>query len=416
VHRTPILAVDAKKIGVRCTPYVRMEEAEGLMSNLILDSLEIRNFRAFRELRIERLGRVNLIVGKNNVGKTSILEALRLYAQPGSPSILLELLEARNEIDLTSNSNVLPLYALPVPVERLFYGRRSILQDSENIQIGPCPFGPSPPRGPTLWIELEEFDGPPGTERLPREQLARHGNNPGFSRRVLNLAFRRGDNSLYIPVNNLLQTITFRDENITQIRSFINSDSKSGMSLVVVNPNGLTALQISRLWDNVSLTRLEEETIAAVRIISEEVERLSLKSVAENSQIPVPFVKVKGFDHPIPMRSLGDGVNRLFGIALALVNAKDGILLVDEIENGIHYTVLPDVWRLIFQTAQRLNVQVFATSHSWDCIEAFQKAAKENTEAEGVLVRLYRRGDEIRAVNLDERELEIAVDGKIEVR
>ena len=101
---------------------------------------------------------------------------------------------------------------------------------------------------------------------------------------------------------------------------------------------------------------------------------------------------------------------------MALVNAKDGILLVDEIENGIHYSVLPDVWRLIFQTAQRLNVQVFATSHSWDCIEAFQKAAKENTEAEGVLVRLYRRGDEIRAVNLDESELEIAVDGKIEVR
>ncbi len=100
---------------------------------------------------------------------------------------------------------------------------------------------------------------------------------------------------------------------------------------------------------------------------------------------------------------------------MALVNAKDGFL-IDEIENGIHYSVLPDVWRLIFETAERLNVQVFATSHSWDCIEAFQKAAQENTETEGVLVRLDRDGEWIRAVDLGERELGIAVNGHIEVR
>ncbi len=68
------------------------------MSNLILDSLEIRNFRGLRELRIEHLGRVNLIVGKNNVGKTSVLEALRLYAQPGSPDVVLNLLRTRDEL------------------------------------------------------------------------------------------------------------------------------------------------------------------------------------------------------------------------------------------------------------------------------------------------------------------------------
>ena len=70
------------------------------MSNLILDSLEIQNFRGLRELRIEHLGRVNLIVGKNNVGKTSVLEALRLYSKPASIDILLSLLESRDEIDV----------------------------------------------------------------------------------------------------------------------------------------------------------------------------------------------------------------------------------------------------------------------------------------------------------------------------
>src|SRR5438132_982123 len=67
------------------------------MSTLILNSLEIRGFRGFRHLQIERLGCVNLVVGKNNVGKSSLLEALRLYARRGSPSLIWELLKERDE-------------------------------------------------------------------------------------------------------------------------------------------------------------------------------------------------------------------------------------------------------------------------------------------------------------------------------
>jgi AAA15 family ATPase/GTPase len=67
------------------------------MGNLILNSLEIRNFRCFKHLQIERLGRVNLIVGKNNVGKSTLLEALRLYAYKGSPNLIWKILQSRDE-------------------------------------------------------------------------------------------------------------------------------------------------------------------------------------------------------------------------------------------------------------------------------------------------------------------------------
>ncbi len=79
-------------------------------------------------------------------------------------------------------------------------------------------------------------------------------------------------------------------------------------------------------------------------------------------------------------------MGRLLGVALALVNASDGVLLIDEIESGLHYTVQADMWRLIFRVAHRLNVQVFATTHSWDCIEAFQKAALEDVAEEGLIL------------------------------
>lgn len=74
-----------------------MEKGGHDMETLVMDSIEIRHLRAFRHLRIERLGRVNLVVGKNGVGKSCLLEALRLYATKGSLSVILDLLETRDE-------------------------------------------------------------------------------------------------------------------------------------------------------------------------------------------------------------------------------------------------------------------------------------------------------------------------------
>lgn len=127
-------------------------------------------------------------------------------------------------------------------------------------------------------------------------------------------------------------------------------------------------------------------------------------------------VNVAGIDDPLPLYSLGNGMWRSLGIALALVNAKDGILLIDEFENGLYYTVQPELWQLIFQVARRLNVQVFATTHSWDCIEAFQKAAREDHQEEGLLIRLESKKGGIGVTLYDEEELGIATREHIEVR
>lgn len=67
------------------------------MGKLLLESLEIQNFRGFHHLQIEKLGRVNLIVGKNNIGKTSLLEALELYARRGAPELIRQFLRSRND-------------------------------------------------------------------------------------------------------------------------------------------------------------------------------------------------------------------------------------------------------------------------------------------------------------------------------
>ena len=134
-----------------------------------------------------------------------------------------------------------------------------------------------------------------------------------------------------------------------------------------------------------------------------------------SSRIRTAIVRSGSFRRPVPLRSFGDGLNRLFAIALSIVNARGGVLLVDEFENGLHYSVQLDAWRMMFRLAQELAVQVFATSHSQDVVNAFQEAAVESPE-EGVLLRLTRRGDDIIPVVADEDELAIAARHSIEVR
>jgi AAA15 family ATPase/GTPase len=97
------------------------------------------------------------------------------------------------------------------------------------------------------------------------------------------------------------------------------------------------------------------------------------------------------------------------------VNAKDGLLLIDEFENGMHHTVQLDVWRGIFRLSKLLNVQVFATSHSWDAVEAFQKAAAEHPN-EGLLIRLSKKEESVISTLFRESELAVATREHIEVR
>ena len=164
------------------------------------------------------------------------------------------------------------------------------------------------------------------------------------------------------------------------------------------------------------MTDLEDDVLFALRLVSDNIERLSFISGSEPFIRRHPIVKLRGEANPVPLRSMGEGMNRMFGIALALVNAKDGMLLIDEVDTGLHYSVLPDLWKLIFEVAHRLNVQVFVTSHSWDCIQAFQLAAANNENEEGVLVRLENRKAGVGAVVFDERDLAIVTREQIEVR
>ena len=112
--------------------------AETSQTRGALESLEIQNFRVFRRLVIERLGHVDLIVGKNSIGKSALLEALRLYAEQGSPAVITQLLSARREWTPRRVATERDNGAGLVPVTLLFHGRPTVEQQRTPIGIGPA--------------------------------------------------------------------------------------------------------------------------------------------------------------------------------------------------------------------------------------------------------------------------------------
>lgn len=379
------------------------EEKDATTSSLILDSLEVKGFRGFRHLQIEKLGRVNLIVGKNGVGKTALLESLLLYIRRGSPFEISKMLLSRDEGDMlpTQRMTVGKIDNNMMALKHLFYGRKDIREDLEAIEIGP--------------IARQNNKNGRLSISIGRYVSKTYPNSDTYFEPIE----ERDDMSVYsflglrILMGNLVNSI-YRLDTMT-IDTIRKKDPLS--SCVFVPAYRENRIEVGNLWDSIHITELEVEVINAIRIIAPSVERLGLVVTASNGPQTerIPIVKVTRFDEPIPLRSLGEGMNRLFGIALALVNAKGGMLLIDEVESGLHYSVQPDVWKLIFETAARLNVQVFATTHSWDCIEAFQKAAKESDE-EGLMIRLAEKKGEIIADVFGEKELEIATRENIELR
>ena len=178
---------------------------------------------------------------------------------------------------------------------------------------------------------------------------------------------------------------------------------------------GAPASSLQQIWDSLVLTSEEEKVTAAMKIIEPSIERLAFTS-RETRLSSVAFVKLAGEDERVPLGSLGDGIRRLLALAIFLARASGGVLLVDEIDTGLHWTTLESMWRFVVETARRLDVQVFATSHSGDCVRALAWLHLDDPDlASEVSVYRMEKGLEA-AVLYSAAEIETAARHHIEVR
>ena len=350
------------------------------------------------DFEVEKLGQVNLIVGKNNSGKSTVLEALRIYAGNADRHLLEEIAKSHDELYFLKDEDIQPFTTGVIRPFFSFFSRNNTI--GYKFLIGN--------KNKTLSFQYMQY------LELIDEKVKIEKNNQflGF--------LDDGLNEIYLIRKNKYERLEHIRNNKIPIN--INTESAPPIPASAISTQLADLKVFSTKWDSIVFTDFEPTVIEALRIIEPTIQGIAF--VQDKNKVTgerTAIVRLQGQAQPVPLKSLGDGMQRILQIALNIYQAKDGFLLIDEFENGLHYSVQEKVWGLIFEMAKRLNIQVFATTHSWDCIEAFSEVASKREDVEGLLFSMGRSAKtsdngKIIATIFDEAKLQRFTQADMDVR
>ena len=380
-----------------------------------MKSIHIKNYKNLKDLKIDSLSKINLIVGKNNVGKSTLLEAISIFASGGNIISLREILDIRGEIydfpysleqDKKLERHISSFLSLisDRDIELFIDNGISIICDISNDET-------------ILKKEVEiklakyiETSDSNNLQNIKRQFLSNEDPMSGDPNIEYGILVKN-------KINNDFQDVLYKLSG--RIRQLLPNIIQKTKPYELVRTNEISRNKNPELFDKISLTPLEKEIVTALKIIEPNIEDINFLTEESLSRFNrteerVPFVVFPLSSKKLRLTSMGDGLNRILTIILALLNSKDGFLLIDEFENGLHYTVQTQLWKIIYQLSEKLNIQVFATTHSDDCIKSF---IESDTENKGKLIRLEDIDGDIKSIAFNDKErLNFAIQNNIEVR
>lgn len=364
----------------------------------MLTSLEMNKFRGFHHYRVAGLCPVNLLVGRNNCGKTSILEAVHLLASGGDPEVFAQIAERRGELIASRpDRHGYRVETTLRPTCAHFFHGHDFARSSDFSILGNRE---GDHRGATV-VVLREINHASDQEsgEPPRDR----GTGPALYIQSISGQSKR----------EIIVKVTEEGALLGTRGRPGRAASTNGSPAVFIPAESLAPPSMSDMWNGVVQDRRESEVIDAMRTLEPGLEDVVFLSGDATYDIRVA---IRGAQRRVPLGSLGEGMRRMLAIALALIQARGGLLLIDEIDTGLHYSVMGDMWRLVVEMAQRSDVQVFATTHSLDCVRGLAWLCDNYPSlAEEVSVqKIEPTLDESVAFRAD--ELMVAVQQEIEVR
>ena len=364
----------------------------------MLNSLYIKNYRNLKELTIKSLGQITLLTGKNNTGKSSVLEAIAIYVAKGDIRMIYELLEERGEFIRETGAKKNFTEDNVKLFSSLFYDREIVFYHNSNVT-----YDSSVSRDAIENIIINKNNDLSDINLLSIRFIKYHAMPSGLPERPI---------ALHIQQEYMNEVLRLENE---KLYSFNYEKIRNYENLKFIGTRDIYKVKNAENWDKIIFSEKENHVIEALQIIEPTIERLAF--IGDNQNERTAIIKLSNMPNTLPLRSMGDGINRILTIILALVNAENGYLLIDEFENGLHHSVQSKLWEIIFNLAKKLNVQVFATTHSNDCIYAFEESLndKDNTLT-GKLIRLDNKKGMIKEVEFDAESLKIVTDSQIEIR
>lgn len=359
----------------------------------MLRKIEFNHFRGFRHLELSELSQITLLTGKNSAGKSSVLEGIFLMMGYALPDIFEKIRSLRG-------------LSVPQEINKLWEPMFYNLDMTEPLQI--------------------------------RAEYSDH---------LLALDYRRDDSFYTVDpaqsVQNTFISFTSPSNNAYSLRYeyardgatesghlFLNgnqtlamamdADAKQHLSPAVPNTLFIKSAAAPSIDDaglaswfgELELTGEQQIVIDALKIIDSSI--VDVKTIVQQ-RVPQLFIRTK--ESMLPIKLSGDGMCKLIYLVLSIMQNKNSIILIDEIENGLHYSMQAAFWKVLADTAKKSNTQIIATSHSYECIaHAIEGISEAGMLDDFSLHRLERNRDKNHAIQYSGELLKSAVDSSMEVR
>ncbi|MBO1351003.1 MAG: AAA family ATPase [Hormoscilla sp. GUM202] len=354
-----------------------------------LENLTIHSFRGLQEIGLESLGQINLFVGVNNSGKTSVLEAISTYCRPLDPLAWLNT-AWRREIKSSRKPQLEALkwlFPQNSTVEEFYQGETHISGD------GKFPVRESK----AIYREFEGID--PYPDRMESDIEYEETQTVRGAELEMKAKLSESQLSLFDKQQDELSE-TFQ---IWENKGFVNRGSSSKIELPVetVTPvsHRIEKLQMESL-SKATFHELKQDVIKLLQVMDPGI--IDLDVLYDPGGTPRLYINHKQIGRS-PLSAFGDGVRRLLYIASTLVKVRGGVLLIDELETAIHTLALKPALSWLVQACQQMEVQLFATTDSLETVDELLSASE--TIADLVLYRLYPRESQTKLIRNDRERL-----------
>lgn len=344
----------------------------------MFERIIIERFRGIRYACIENFGRVNLFFGKNNCGKSSLLESLFLASGLSNPLLPFQINLMRGYGKFQLNDMRLDFYNLDTahPI---------------HIQLE---------NGETRDLSISFFEQSSDTVSI----------QPDAASSLSNVAEGNYGLKFDFKVNGVpyASQLRFNPKDTNDVTRVLDNNYSEALRCTYLSPKYDFNASIQGL-KNVQQNKDEHFIVEGLKLIEP---RITDFIFTDNEML----VDV-GLGKRIPVNMMGDGARKIVSLLTAIYDCKDGALLVDEISNGFHYSVMCDLWKVLINAAVRNNTQLFVTTHDIDSIRGLRDAAKGEYSNLVTAFKLLRTSDdELKAYHYSLESLDYSINQEIEVR
>jgi len=369
----------------------------------MFSKLRVQGLRGIPKLEINGLKRINLFVGKNNSGKTTILESIFLLIGATNPQLPLRINLFRGGFNVSDDNSLRVLFnKLIVNTDILLSGELKNPSERRILKIKPH-----------LQSTLSTNSTKSKMDQFFDLEDSYAGTTSVIDGLVMEFSLLRGKAQ---KAEEFVSKIIVKEINTEKGAERVldsHPPQKYKEQLKGVFLNSRTIFYGGDLATRFNTIQIKKQTSAIVNVLKDIEPSLVSLTLGKDGVVYCDI----GLDKLVPINVMGDGMFRLLFIIVSIFDSQNGVVLIDEIENGFHYLSQENLWNSILRASEEFNVQVFATTHSMECVKAFSSVSSRNSKHDTVrLFRLEKKAENIRLVSYDNKTLSSSIESDWEVR